>query len=85
MLGNIVDHRTNRNNADCDAVFEPTIHDDPNCGGPWTFEAVTAHSDYFHVTRLYDATVRQAFQHSETAWPFPVTIYLYDLGSRPIG
>ena len=85
MLGQITDHRPDPRAEDCDAVFEPSIHDDPHVGGEWSYEAVTAHADYFHVTALYETTVTHAIRHAETAWPFPVNIYLYPKGSAPLG
>lgn len=85
MLGTITDHRFNQAVEDCDAVFEPSIHDDPHIGGDWSYEAVTAHADYFHVTALHDTTLAQAIRHAETAWPFPVNIYLYPKSSAPLG
>lgn len=85
MLGQITDHRPDPTDEDCDAVFEPSIHDDPHVGGEWTYEAVTAHADYFHVTALYGTTIPAAIRHAETNWPFPVNIYLYSRGSAPLG
>ena len=85
MLGHITDHRPDPAAEDCDAVFEPSIHDDPHVAGDWSYETVTAHADYFHVTALYDTTVSKAIRHAETAWPFPVNIYLYPRGSAPLG
>lgn len=85
MLGTITDHRTNQVDADCDAVFEPSIHDDPHVEGDWSYDAVTAHANYFHVTAVYETTRAAAIRHAETVWPFPVNIYLYARGSAPLG
>ncbi|MDY8108855.1 hypothetical protein U0C82_06815 [Fulvimarina sp. 2208YS6-2-32] len=87
MIGNIRDHRTDLFVVDIDAVFEPTIHDNPNGydAGPFRFDVVTQHPDYFHVADLCDTTVRDALLHAETTWPFPVTVYLYDAGIGPLG
>lgn len=85
MLGRITDHRPNRSPNECDAIFEPSIHDDPHVAGDWTYEAVTAHADYFHVTAIYRTSVAEAIRHAETAWPFPVDIFLYPAGSAPLG
>ena len=85
MLGQIIDHRQDQTTEDCDVVFEPSIHDDPHCGGPWSFEAVTTHAAYFHVTALYGTTIPAAIRHAEISWPFPVNIYLYSRGSAPLG
>lgn len=85
MLGQITDHRSDPSAEECAAVFEPSIHDDPHVGGEWSYEAVTAHADYFHVTALYDTPVTEAIRHAEATWPFPVNIYLYPTGSAPLG
>lgn len=85
MLDRLIDHRPDPSAHDCDAVFEPSIHDDPHVTGAWSYEAVTSHADYFHVTALYGILVEEAIRHAETAWPFPVNVYLYSAGSAPIG
>jgi hypothetical protein len=87
MIGNILDHRSNPFRPQTDAVFEPTIHDDPRsfAEGAFSYEAVTSHPAYFHVANLAGTTVRDALLYAEATWPFPVTIYFYDAGSRPIG
>ncbi|MBB5278506.1 hypothetical protein HNR26_004607 [Rhizobium rosettiformans] len=85
MLGQITDHRPDPSAEDCDAVFEPSVHDDPHVGGVWSYEAVTSHADYFHVTAVYETTRAAAIRQAETAWPFPVNIYLYAKGSAPLG
>ena len=42
MIGNILDHRSNPFRPQTDAVFEPTIHDDPRsfAEGAFSYEAV---------------------------------------------
>lgn len=85
ILGKINDHRADQIGLECDAVFEPSIHDNPHVAGDWTYEAVTTHSAYFHVTAIYQTTVAEAVRHAEAAWPFPVNIYLYPAGSGPLG
>jgi hypothetical protein len=88
MLGNIIDGRTDPTNPNVDAAFESSIHDDGRrADGVYHFDFdETANSpDYFIVTGLLDTTVRTAVLHAECTWPFPVTVYLYDAGSRPLG
>lgn len=85
MLGRVIDHRADASAQECDAVFEPSVHDDPDVTGVWTYEVVTGHAAYFHVTALYGVTVLDAVQHATVTWPFPVTVYLYPAGSAPIG
>lgn len=88
MLGNIIDHRTNRSSPQCDAVFEPSAHDNARRadGQPWfSLEEAESDPDYFHALDMRDTTVRDAVLHAEHAWSFVVTVYLYDRGSRPLG
>lgn len=87
MLGNIVDHRTDRLNPHVDAVFEPSIHDDRRRRGEPFFDwDETANSGaYFAVVWQYGTTLREAILRAEQDWPFPVTAYLYDRGSAPAG
>lgn len=87
MLGNIVDHRTDRLNPHVDAVFEPSVHDDRRRRGEPFFDwDETANSGaYFAVVWQYGTTLREALLRAERDWPFPVTAYLYDRGSAPAG
>ena len=85
MLGQTIDHRPDQTAEDCDAIFEPSIHDNPHVEGDWSYEAVTAHADYFHVAALYGTTTAQAIRHAKTAWAFPVNIYFYPKDSAPLG
>lgn len=88
MLGNIVDHRTDRSAPQCDAVFEPSAHDNaarPD-GHPWfVLEEAEADTSYFHVLDSVDTTLREALLRADGDWPFAVTVYLYDKGTRPLG
>ncbi|MFH1341899.1 MAG: hypothetical protein ABIL01_11955 [Pseudomonadota bacterium] len=88
MLGNIVDHRTNRTTPLCDAVFEPSAHDqarDARGAELFSYDEATADARYFYVSELPSTTVREAILHAEATWPFAVTVFLYDRGSRPLG
>lgn len=88
MLGNIIDHRTDRSTPECDAVFEPSAHDNARRpdGLPWfVVEEAEADTVYFHVLDSVDTTVREAMLKAERDWPFAVTVYLYDKGARPLG
>lgn len=86
MLGTIVDHRSNPHRPEVDAVFEPSFHDNVrDLQGRLIFVDVMDHPSYFIVTATYDTTVRDAVLRAETAWPFEVTVYLYDAGYRPLG
>lgn len=87
MLGNIIDHRTDRVDPNIDAVFEPAAHDDQRRGGTPFFDwAETVGSEvYFAVSWRYGSTVREAVLQAERDWPFPVSVYFYDAGSTPAG
>ena len=83
MIGNIIDRRTNACNVDVDVIFEPSCHDN-NCKGATKFESkfVRQHHDYFSEEELYDTTIEKAC-HWARMKTMPVTIHLYDAGSRP--
>lgn len=88
MLGNIVDHRTDRYSPLCDAVFEPSAHDqakDARGVELFSYDEATADARYFYVSELPSTTVRDTILHAETTWPFAVTVFFYDRGSRPLG
>ncbi len=88
MLGNIVDGRTDRSIPECDVVFEPSAHDNAKrADGSYWFDYDVASSDpaYFHVLDQCDTTLRDAILRAEREWAFPVTVYLYDKGKRPLG
>jgi hypothetical protein len=88
MLGNIVDHRTDRSSPLCDAVFEPSAHDqakDARGVEFFSYDEATSDPRYFYVSELPSTTVRDAILHAETNWPFAVTVFLHDPGSRPLG
>ena len=88
MLGNIIDRRTDPSSPACDAVFEPSAHDNAKRadGRSWfRLDEATNHPEYFVVLDQLDTMVRDAVLQAETAWSFPVTVYLYDAGRRPLG
>jgi hypothetical protein len=88
LLGNIVDHRTDPYCPEVDAAFEPSVHDNarrPNGSEHFEWDQATADPAYFYVTATEDTTVREAVLRAERDWSFPVTLYLYDRGTRPLG
>ncbi|TXM95363.1 hypothetical protein [Methylobacterium sp. WL116] len=88
MLGNVIDHRNDRTCPEIDAVFEPSGHDNAQWpDGTFYFEMadVETASNGFHVTELYNTTIRVAVLRAEREWTFAVTVYLYDKGRRPLG
>lgn len=88
MLGNVIDGRTDPTNPNVDAAFEPSIHDDGRRADGvhhFDYDEAASSRNYFIVTDLLDTTVRTAVLYAETQWAFPVTVFLYDQGSRPLG
>lgn len=88
MLGNIFDNRTDRSCPECDAVFEPSAHDNakrPDGSEYFSYNEATSSAGYFYAVDLLDTTVRDAVLHAEIAWAFPVTVFVYDKGRRPLG
>jgi hypothetical protein len=84
MLGNVVDKRTNPYRVEVDVVYEPSCNDN-SCDGATQFsEECRDNRDCFDVDWRYDTTVEQAIQQALAKWSFPVTVYLYDRGSRPV-
>jgi hypothetical protein len=87
LLGNVRDHRTDPTNPHVDAAFEPSIHDDGRRADGvhhFRYDEAANSPDYFIVKDLLDTTVRVALWYAETRWPFPVTVFLYDQGTRPL-
>jgi hypothetical protein len=80
MLWNIVDRRTNKYDNKIDAVFEPAHHDNSIDGASQAEE-----DDTWTITSEYNTTIRDACHKCEEDWWSPVTLYLYDANSKPLG
>ena len=78
MLWNIVDRRTNKYCNEVDAVFESGWHDNSVDGS-----SKTPQTDRSIVDWEYKITISEAIELALTRWEEPVTIYLYDYGSKP--
>ena len=74
---NIVDRRTNDHNFYVDAIFEPTFHDNSIEGATY----VEPTNEFFY-DQIYDTTIGLAIVYA-SRWTCPVTIFLYDMGSKP--
>lgn len=70
---NVIDRRSNQYDITCDAVFEPSCHDN-YCKNATKFES----TNEFTVAELWNTTVADAVVFAEQ-WDCPVTVYLYDL------
>lgn len=80
-VGNIVDHRTNSFRVECDVVIEPSCHD--NCvHGATQFQL--GKKKQITVDYLGNTTIADAIAHCKQ-YPYPVTLYVYDKDSKPIG
>ena len=88
MIGNIVDGRSNNAIPECDVVFEPSAHENaqrPDGSVYFGYDIAIEDSEHFYAKAMNDTTVREALLRAESEWTFPVTVYLYDKGSRPLG
>ena len=79
---NVSDHRkASKFNVNIDAVFEPSCNDN-SCKGATQFEL----SFDFSVCGSYYTTISKAIQFANERWPHvPVTLFMYDAGSKPLG
>ena len=80
---NIVDHRTNKYDTEIDLVIEPAFHDN-SIKGATQFKK--SKSKGFNVDGINKTTVEDAIDFANQKYKNKeVTLYLYDLGSNPIG
>lgn len=88
VIANFIDHRTDPSNPEVHAVFEPACHDNarqPDGTEFFPWDEATDHPDYFIVRDQPDTTVRDAILLAESEWAIPVTVFVYDRGSGPLG
>ena len=76
MIANIVDRHTNSYDVRCDAIYEPSQHNN-NVKGATQF---TWGSEVFSIEEMIETTVVLAIERGQL-WDCPVTLYLYDPGS----
>lgn len=74
MINNIVDHRTNKYNVHCDAIFEPSCHDNSIKGAT----QFTWGTQTFTYEELLNTTIVRAIEHAQK-FGCPVTMFLYDI------
>jgi hypothetical protein len=77
---NVIDHRSNRYDVAIDVVFEPSFCDNsiPNATQfRW--------DDSFHVDSVQATTFEKAISYANKKFKGPVTMYIYDFGSKPLG
>ena len=84
MIGNIIDRRTNNYCVAVDVIFEPSCQDNSRKGATKfeTYANTQHHLDYFSYHEMYDTDIEEACKWCINK-TMPVTIYLYDAGSRP--
>lgn len=81
---NIIDKRKNLYDPKIDAVFEPSWHDNSIKGAKQTPRQKG--DDNFSVETLSEIDLGGAIRFANKKWPkLPVTLYIYDPGSDPIG
>jgi hypothetical protein len=76
-VNNIVDHRTNSYNVECDIIFEPCWHDN-SVKGSTKFELIDDER-YFMFDELRKTTVSRGLEYAKK-WDLPTTMYIYDIG-----
>lgn len=75
MITNIIDRRTNQYDILCDAVFEPSWHDN-NVRTPGT---IFPEDKTFSYDELPRTAITAAIRYANEKWPsVPTTMYLYD-------
>jgi hypothetical protein len=78
MIANIIDHRTDKYNSLCDAVLEPSWHDNATSPTGTQFPV----DETFQVDYLDRVDVGSAIWYANNKWPdVPTTLFLYDYGS----
>ena len=81
-LGNIVDRRKeSQYNVYVEVVFEPSWHDNSTAGAT---EFMTDDESLLIIDNMNDTTIEDAVKKCDD-WDLPVTLYLYDKGSDPMG
>lgn len=76
MIANVIDRRSNKYDVRCDAIFEPSQHDNSVKGAT----QFTWGSETFTVEEMWQTTIAQAIERGQV-WDCPVTVYLYDPGT----
>lgn len=83
-LRNVVDHRQDTRNPDCDAILRPSIFDhgnEPDC--QMLADQQISEPTLFCFLHFTDTTVRQAILDAEAIFPFAITVSLFDKGTLP--
>lgn len=77
MITNIIDKRTNPYNILCDAVYEPSCHDNP--AAERTKGTIFPPNQDFSYDELERTSITAALRYGNEKWPStPTTLYLYD-------
>lgn len=80
MLFNIIDKRINIYNVNIVAVFEPSFHDNKIDGA-----SIADEYDMFAIYDMSNITIADAIKIADEKWSGPVTLFLYDADSDPLG
>lgn len=83
-IANIIDRRTCPLNVNIDAVFEPSFHDNESQGATqFSDEGELLDQEEFDIDSIYDTTIEKSIEFAQK-WKIPVTLFLYDAGSKPV-
>lgn len=83
-IANIVDHRKCDLNVNIDAVFEPSFHDNESEGASqFEDEGELLDKEEFSIESIYNTTIEKSIEFAKQ-WKIPVTLFLYDAGSKPV-
>ena len=79
-IANIIDRRTNKYNVDVLAIFEPSCHDNITQGAT-AFEYLKEEDCDTHYDEIPATTISNAIEYAQK-WSYPMTLFLYDVGSN---
>jgi hypothetical protein len=82
MIFNIIDKRSNKYNVYVHAVFEPAWHDNHNLTQDCK---VKVDESQISVSDQNGISIVQAINIANTNWDYPITLFLYDANSFPLG
>jgi hypothetical protein len=80
-IENFVDYRKNKYDIKVDVVFEPSWQDNSISGST---KFGKSKGDEFSCDHLYNTTISEAIKFAKK-WKCPITMYVYDLKSYPVG
>lgn len=76
-IANVEDNRKNNKNVNIQAIFEPSYHDS-DVEGATEFPI---EEDSFVYHEINNTTIAAAIEWA-AQWSYPVTLYIYDVGTN---